>query len=267
MCRGGRMFAPTKIWRRWHRRVNLNQRRFAIASALAASALPSLVLGRGHRVENVTELPLVVSDEIQNLSRTKEAITLLKHLAAFADVERVKDSIKIRAGKGKARNRRYRKRRGPLVIYKRDNGLVKAFRNLPGVELLPISALNLLLLAPGGHVGRFIIWTQSAFEELDPLFGSLERASKLKKDYLLPSPLMANPDINSIIRLPEIQKVLRPAGPKYTPRSKKRGNPLNNKEIMLRLNPAADIMRIAEAEEAHEQQKHKRQKKIKTSSK
>ena len=27
MCRGGRMFAPTKIWRRWHRKINLNQKR------------------------------------------------------------------------------------------------------------------------------------------------------------------------------------------------------------------------------------------------
>merc|ERR1712149_93437 len=38
MCRGGRMFAPTKVWRRWHRRVNLNQKRMAVCSALAASA-------------------------------------------------------------------------------------------------------------------------------------------------------------------------------------------------------------------------------------
>ena len=53
MCRGGRMFAPTKTWRRWHRKVNINQKRYAVASALAASALPSLVLARGHRIETV----------------------------------------------------------------------------------------------------------------------------------------------------------------------------------------------------------------------
>lgn len=53
MCRGGRMFAPTKVWRRWHRKINLNQKRYAVASALAASALPSLVMARGHRIEQV----------------------------------------------------------------------------------------------------------------------------------------------------------------------------------------------------------------------
>jgi len=41
------MFAPTKTWRRWHRRININQKRYAICSALAASALPGLVMSKG----------------------------------------------------------------------------------------------------------------------------------------------------------------------------------------------------------------------------
>ncbi len=54
MCRGGRMFAPTKVWRKWHRKININQKRYAVVSALAASALPSLVLAHGHRIEQVS---------------------------------------------------------------------------------------------------------------------------------------------------------------------------------------------------------------------
>jgi large subunit ribosomal protein L4e len=63
MCRKGRMFAPTKTWRRWHRKINVNQRRYAVASALAASALPALVMARGHRIDEVPEIPLVVASE------------------------------------------------------------------------------------------------------------------------------------------------------------------------------------------------------------
>merc|ERR1711887_189316 len=55
MCRGGRMFNPTKTWRKWHRKINVTQRRYAVCSALAASALPALVMARGHRVESVPE--------------------------------------------------------------------------------------------------------------------------------------------------------------------------------------------------------------------
>lgn len=79
------------------------------------------------------------------------------------------------------RNRRRIQRKGPLIIYHKDQGLRRAFRNIPGVDLVCISKLNLLKLAPGGHVGRFIIWTQSAFKQLDKLFGTWKSASKLKK--------------------------------------------------------------------------------------
>merc|ERR1711922_55848 len=53
-------------------------------------------------------------------------------------------------GKGKLRNRRHVQKLGPLVIY--DQGLTKAFRNIPGVDVIQVDNLNLLKLAPGGHL-------------------------------------------------------------------------------------------------------------------
>ncbi len=135
MCRGGRMFAPTKVWRRWHRRINQNQRRYAMCSALAATALPALVMARGHRIDNIGEVPLVVDNSIEKLSKTRDAVKLLKALNAYEDVAKSKASRKIRPGKGKMRNRRYVQRKGPLVIYDEDHGITKAFRNLPGMCL------------------------------------------------------------------------------------------------------------------------------------
>jgi large subunit ribosomal protein L4e len=178
------MFAPTKIWRRWHVKVSVNQRRFATVSALAATALPSLVLARGHRVESVSEIPLVVSSAAESYTKTRQAVTLLKTLHAHADVVKVSNSRTLRAGKGKMRNRRHRQRRGPLIVYKENNGIVRAFRNIPGVELVNVTRLNLLQLAPGGHLGRFVIWTEAAFKMLDEVFGTFDKASVHKKDYL-----------------------------------------------------------------------------------
>ena len=85
-CRGGRMFNPTTIWRRWHRKVNLTQKRHAVASALAASAVPSLVLARGHRVNNVPEIPLVV-DSLQ-ISKTKELLKILESFGLSEELGR-----------------------------------------------------------------------------------------------------------------------------------------------------------------------------------
>merc|ERR1719503_350277 len=80
MCRGGGMFSPTKTWRRWHRRVNVTQKRHAVVSALAASSLPPLVMARGHRISEVSELPLVISNGAESVTKTKAAVDMLKKL-------------------------------------------------------------------------------------------------------------------------------------------------------------------------------------------
>jgi len=107
MVRKGRMFAPLKTFRRWHRKVNIKQRRHAAAAAIAASGVTPLVLARGHKVENIPELPLVIEDKLESIERTKDAIAFLKRFNIYDDVVRVVKSKKLRAGKGKMRNRRF----------------------------------------------------------------------------------------------------------------------------------------------------------------
>merc|ERR1711907_442759 len=246
MCRGGRMFAPTKVWRRWHRRVNLQQKRMAVCSALAASALPALVMARGHSIDNVPEVPLVVAnDAFSGMEKTKTAVALLKAVNAYDDVERSHDSKNIRAGTGKRRNRRFTSRVGPLVVYDESGPLTRAFRNLPGVELCQVSRLNLLRLAPGGHLGRFIIWTEGAFKQPDTVYGTQQVASSVKKGYKLPRAKMTNSDLTAIINSDEIQSVLRPKQTSQEFRARKK-NPLNNFGFMVKLNPYAIPARRAE---------------------
>ena len=125
------MFAPLKTWRRWHRRVNIKQRRQAIASALAASAVVPLVMARGHRIEQVLEVPMVVEDKLENYEKTKDIIAALKRLKLMTDVEKVKTTKVYRSGKGKMRNRRYKLRKGPLFVHLNENPkLIKAVRNI-----------------------------------------------------------------------------------------------------------------------------------------
>jgi len=237
------MFAPTKIWRRWHRKVNVNQRRYAVVSALAASAIPSLVIARGHRIEKVREVPLVISnDAVKDLKKTSAAVKLLKSLDAYNDVEKVKFSKKIRRGKGKSRNRRHIQKKGPLVVYNKKSTLVQAFRNIPGVELASVNRLNLLQLAPGGHLGRFVIWTQDAFERLDALFGTPNKRAPLKRGYRLPRPLMTNSDLSRIINSDEIQTRVRPKIRQSRIHRRKK-NPLKNLGVLIKLNPYAKTLR------------------------
>lgn len=230
------MFAPTKIWRRWHRKISVNQRRFAITSALAATAIPALVMARGHRIDEVPEFPLVVADSLNSVQKTRDAKSVLKKLGALQDVEKVKESVKIRRGVGKSRNRRYVNRKGPLVVYDVSEGIDKGFRNLPGVDLTMVENLSLLDLAPGGHLGRFCIWTKGAFEKLDSLFGTYEEGAQLKNGFNLPRSFMSNADLARIINSDEIQSVVKPTAVDSSCIPVK-SNPLRNKRMIRALNP------------------------------
>jgi large subunit ribosomal protein L4e len=253
MCRGGRMFAPTKTWRRWHRKINITEKRFALTSAISASGVPALVMARGHRIDQISEVPLVVDNKsIDNVDKTSKARILLQSLKAWADVEKVKDSKKLRPGKGKMRNRRYVQRRGPLVIFNEKSPLVKAFRNIPGVEICSVTRLNLLQLAPGGHLGRFIIWTKDAFERLDTIYGTYKKASQ-KVDYKLPRSQMTNADLNRIINSEEIQTHLREKRTNQVVLRKR--NPLKNMKEMVKLNPYARVVRLKEQKAKEESSK------------
>merc|ERR1711975_47541 len=254
MCRGGRMFNPTKTWRKWHRKINVNQRRYAVCSALAASALPSLVMARGHKISQVAQCPVVIDSSAENCDKTSKAMKILENLGAIEDVEKCKASRQVRSGKGKMRNRRYVQRRGPLVVYSEDNGINKAFRNISGVETANVDRLNLLQLAPGGHLGRFVIFTEAAFAKLDGLYGGKNGTlSTEKKGYRLPRSMMTNSDLPRIINSDEVQAKVVPAKKSQTDVSTKRlkKNPLKNLGTMVKLNPYAkktrDQGRIAAA--------------------
>lgn len=240
MCRGGRMFAPTKTWRRWHRKINVNLKRYALVSAIAASGVPALVQSRGHVIDGISELPLVVSDDVQKFQKTKQAVAFLRRSKVWADVQKVYKSQRLRAGRGKMRNRRRVQRRGPLVVYAKDEGLRKAFRNIPGVDTMKVSRLNLLKLAPGGHVGRLCVWTESAFAELNEIYGTWKNKSTTKKDYNLPNPIMSNTDLARLLKSEEIRKVLKPAK-KAVHHHVRRLNPLTNTRQLVKLNPYAEV--------------------------
>merc|ERR1719499_1300649 len=158
-------------------------------------------------------------------------------------------------------------RRGPLVVYGEDNGIVRALRNIPGVETACVTRLNLLKLAPGGSFGRFIIWTEGAFKKLHDIYGTLKSGAPMKKGYHLPRAQMENADIARIINSTEVQSVLRPKleAPKKFPRKR---NALKNKEVMKQLNPyekpresEADIKKRKAARQAGVKEYRKKHKK------
>jgi large subunit ribosomal protein L4e len=173
---GGRQPHPPTAHKKIIKHIPKKEARLAISSAIAATASRTTVKSRGHKITKVPQIPMVVTDEISKLQKTKDLEETLTHLGLSDDVSRVKDSRKIRAGKGTLRGRKTKQAVGPLIVVAEDKGLRKAAANVPGVEVALVNALNAELLAPGTHAGRLTLWSFGALEQLKKIFGEGENA-------------------------------------------------------------------------------------------
>ena len=163
---GGRPTHPPVPEKKIHKDLNRREAKAALLSAIAFTRVWEKVRERGHRIPEGLELPLVVEDAIESVAKTRELREVLERLGLGEELERCKEK-KIRAGKGKRRGRRYKRRVGPLIVISEDKGVSDAADNLPGVEVVKIRDLSVLHLAPGAKPGRLVIWSESAFRSLD----------------------------------------------------------------------------------------------------
>jgi len=161
---GGRRAHPPKIQKKWDKKINRKELRKALKSAIAATAVKEIVKARKHIFDG--ELPKIVVDDIESVKRTKEVVEVFRAIGVLADVERAKDRKRYRAGKGKMRGRRYVAKKSVLLVVGKDDGIIKAANNLPGVDAVLVKDLNVELLAPGCHAGRLTVWSKSAVEYL-----------------------------------------------------------------------------------------------------
>lgn len=167
-AKGGRRAHPPKPEKIWEQKINKKERKKAIKSAIAATALKEFVIKRGHKVEGIKELPIVVDDKIEEIKKTKELVEFLKKIGLEKELKRVKKK-KVRAGRGKMRGRIYKKKKGPLIVITNDKGISKALKNLPGFDVCKVENLSVEKLAPGAKPGRLTIFTKSAIEKLSKL--------------------------------------------------------------------------------------------------
>ncbi len=161
----GRRAHPPKVEKVWALKINKKERMKALRSALAATLEKALVMERGHSIANVKHVPIVFEDDFQKITRTSEAMKTLEHVGLREELARCEER-KVRAGRGKMRGRKYKTRKGPIVVIGKDEGVRKALENIPGIDVSLAKELDVSLLAPGTHPGRLAIFTKSALAEM-----------------------------------------------------------------------------------------------------
>lgn len=162
---GGRTPHAPRSEKVLHRKINKQESGLALASAIAFTADKESVVKRGHKIGDVS-VPIVVSDDLEAISKASELEAVLEKLGLEAELERVYGGVKKRSGKPALRGRTKREKVGPLIVVANDRGVGRAASSIPGVDVAPAESLSVLNLVPGGDPGRLTVWTQSAIEWL-----------------------------------------------------------------------------------------------------
>lgn len=161
---GGRRAHPPKAEKIWERKINKKENRKAIRSAISATINKELVKKRGHVLPN--NYPFIIEEGVENMKKTKEARKILENLGFKQDLERSAKK-KIRSGVGKLRSRKYKRKKGLLIVVSKQCSLLKSLKNIPGVDAVVVNKLNAELLAPGSVPGRLTLFTKPAIERLE----------------------------------------------------------------------------------------------------
>lgn len=160
---GGMKAHPPKAQKKRAKGINKKEKKKATRSAIASTAKEEAVEERNHKFDG--ELPLVVEDDIEKMKKTSEVEEMLINIGLEEELERAKEK-KVRSGKGRNRGRKYKKKTSALIVVGEDEGIKKAARNIPGVEITKVDELNSEMLSPGAHGARLTVYSQSALDEI-----------------------------------------------------------------------------------------------------
>ena len=166
---GGPRAHPPKITKILLKKINSKERTKAIISAIATTANNKIVEARGNIIPPSLTLPIIIDRSIEDLEKTSNVYDFIKKVGLEENIEKAKASKTYRAGKGKMRGRRYKRRKSLLFVLD-DNKNYRAFLNLEGVDVISARQLSIQDLAPGTHPGRLTIFSESAIKKLEERF-------------------------------------------------------------------------------------------------
>lgn len=166
--RGGRQAHPPKVEKIIYKKINRKENKLALCSAIAATASKELIQKRGHKVDGIESFPIVVSNEIEDISKTKDLLKVLDSLKLLQDVERLAKR-KSRTGKSALRGRGKKIGKSVLFVTKSADKIAKACGSIPGVEARAANQISVLDLAPGSDPIRLTVYSKNAIEEISKI--------------------------------------------------------------------------------------------------
>lgn len=145
----GRRAHPPKVEKHIIERINKKEYMKALESALAYVANREIVCNRCNEKIGVS-IPIVMDNSFEKMNKTRDVAKVFVSLNLLNLIERAKDNGT----------------KAPLIVASEGSALLKAARNLAGVDVVSPKKLQVRHLAPGTHPGRLTIFTENALGQI-----------------------------------------------------------------------------------------------------
>jgi large subunit ribosomal protein L4e len=167
--RAGRLAHPPVSWKKNHKKINKKEKQLGFCSAIAATSNKDIIENRGHNVGKISEFPIVVSNDLEKITRTSELRKTLLSLGLEEDLKRSTNIVRIPSGKSRRRGRKKHSALSCLIVVSKDSLITKLKKSLPGVNVVSIENLSIMDLVPGTKPVRLTIYTKNAIDSMNKI--------------------------------------------------------------------------------------------------
>ena len=167
--RAGRLAHPPVSWKKNHKKINKKEKQLGFCSAIAATSNKDIIENRGHNVGKISEFPIVVSNDLEKITRTSELRKTLLSLGLEEDLKRSTNIVRIPSGKSRRRGRKKHSALSCLIVVSKDSLITKLKKSLPGVNVVSIENLSIMDLVPGTKPVRLTIYTKNTIDSMNKI--------------------------------------------------------------------------------------------------
>ena len=167
--RSGRLAHPPVSWRKNYKKINKKEKQLGFCSAIAATTNKDIIVKRGHNVGSISDFPIVVSNDLEKITKTAELRKTLLSLGLEEDLNRSINIVSIPSGKSRLRGRKKHSALSCLIVVSKDSALSRLKKSLPGVNVVPIEKLSITDLVPGTKPVRLTIYTKNAIDSMNEI--------------------------------------------------------------------------------------------------
>jgi large subunit ribosomal protein L4e len=177
--RHGRVAHPPESWKIIYKKINHKERQLGLCSAIAATASKELVERRGHKIGDKVRLPIIVSNDVESIAKTKDLKKALVDLGLGDDIARASVTRKAQSGTARRRGRPARSGTSALIVVGNDSKLITLSHSISGVDIKHAKDVSVIDLAPGSKPIRLTIFSQNAIEQLKSVQAPMHKVMEL----------------------------------------------------------------------------------------